>query len=171
MDPGDFEKIRAGYQKYKQFLKKFSDAGGILLPGSDITNSGIPGLGVHFEMEALVDAGLSPMRVIVAATKDTAEFIGKGGKDGVGTIEAGKTADLIVVGADPLGDITNLRSSVEQVMQSGEFVNTAYTPDFRSTFPKGGKWETWEFGGDLGYIEDETGSHSGAKPFPPSLLP
>ena len=171
MPPEQLSKIREGYGRYKQFLKKFSDAGGVILPGSDPTNSGLPGLGVHHEMEALVDAGLSPMRVIVAATKDSADFIHKAGKDGVGTIESGKLADIIIVRDDPLVNITNIRNSVEQVMQDGKFVNIAYTPDFTSAFPKGGKWETWEFGGDLHYVEDDTGSHKADRPFPASLLP
>ena len=59
------------------------------------------------EMELLVDAGLSPMEVIVAATRTGAELIGVA--DRLGTLAPGKLADLLMLEADPLADIRNVR--------------------------------------------------------------
>jgi imidazolonepropionase-like amidohydrolase len=58
------------------------------------------------EMSALVDSGMTPARAITAATKTGAEIIGKGAD--LGTIEAGKLADIIIINGDPLFDINAL---------------------------------------------------------------
>ena len=62
--------------------------------------------GPHEEMEDMVVAGMTPMQVIVAATRNSAEFMRL---DDVGTLSAGKRADFIVLDANPLDDITNTR--------------------------------------------------------------
>ena len=129
--------VRQGYEKYKQFMTKFADAGGVFIPGSDMSGSGLTGLGLHHDLELLGEvAGLSPMRMIMAATKDAAEVVGAG--DRLGTIEAGKLADLLIVQQDPLVDIANLRNSLELVMQDGKVIDRTFHPDFTSPFPREG---------------------------------
>jgi imidazolonepropionase-like amidohydrolase len=54
----------------------------------------------------MVSAGMTPMQVIVAATRNSAEFLRL---DDAGTLQAGKSADFIVLDANPLDDITNTR--------------------------------------------------------------
>ncbi len=87
-----------------------------------------PGASVHRELELLVKAGLSPMDAIVAATRTTAESIGRGAE--VGTIETGKAADLVILSADPLVDIRNTQK-IETVVASGT-VYAASELDLRS---------------------------------------
>jgi imidazolonepropionase-like amidohydrolase len=60
------------------------------------------------EIEAMVQAGMSPMAAIVASTRTAAELCDASGR--VGTVEVGKLADLIVLDADPLEDIGHLRA-------------------------------------------------------------
>lgn len=69
------------------------------------------------ELEWLVDIGMSPAEAIEAATINAAELLGL--EDEIGTVEAGKSADIIAVSGDPLSDITVLKE-VDFVMKSGE---------------------------------------------------
>jgi imidazolonepropionase-like amidohydrolase len=68
----------------------------------------IPGFSEHRELEDMVNAGLTPMQAIVCATRNNAVLLGIGATRG--TLQAGKRADLIVLAANPLDDITNTRS-------------------------------------------------------------
>jgi imidazolonepropionase-like amidohydrolase len=70
----------------------------------------IPGFSEHRELEDMVQAGLTPMQAIVCATRNNAVLLGIGATRG--TLQAGKRADLIVLAANPLDDITNTRSIV-----------------------------------------------------------
>ena len=68
----------------------------------------IQGFFEHWEMELMVQAGLTPMQVIQTASKNAAEYLGVS-KD-FGTLEKGKVADLIVLDKNPLDDIRNTRT-------------------------------------------------------------
>jgi imidazolonepropionase-like amidohydrolase len=75
---------------------------------------------LHRELELLVDkAGLSPLQAITSATSNGAWAIGIA--DSVGTVAAGKRADLVLLGADPTADIRNTRS-IRVVIQDGRVV-------------------------------------------------
>jgi imidazolonepropionase-like amidohydrolase len=102
-------------------LKKLADAGVKFGFGTD---TGPParfsGYFEHWEMELMAQAGLTTMQIIQAATRNSAEFIGA--LNSVGTLEAGKWADLIVLGANPLDNIKNTRT-IETVWVAGNKVN------------------------------------------------
>lgn len=85
-----------------------SRAGVGLLAGTDALNPFcFPGFSLHDELELLVQAGLSPMQALQAATRNPAEYLGE--LDSAGTIAEGKRGDLVLLGADPLADIGNTR--------------------------------------------------------------
>jgi imidazolonepropionase-like amidohydrolase len=78
------------------------------MAGTDTTAPFIfPGSSLHEELALLVQAGLTPMQALQAATKHPAEFLGK--LQTQGTIEQGKFADLLLLDANPLDDIHNTR--------------------------------------------------------------
>ncbi len=83
----------------------------------------------------LVEAGLTPMQALKAATSWSAELLaGKNGARGnprVGSIKAGNFADLVVVGADPLVNISNTKR-IERVMKAGRWIELGYHPEYYS---------------------------------------
>lgn len=86
-------------------------AGVQLLAGSDGPGGCLaPGIALHQELENLVRAGLTPVEALLAATLEPARFLGLA--DSLGTIQAGKVADLVMLDADPLIDIRNTRRIV-----------------------------------------------------------
>ena len=93
-------------------------AGVPILAGTDTMNPQcFPGFGLHDELALLVDAGLSPLAALQAATRNAADFMGQ--LDRRGTIEVGKTADLVLLDKDPLADIYNTRT-IQTVVLRGK---------------------------------------------------
>ncbi len=120
-DP-DFPKYAGILEMAKKNLKRLSDAGVKYGFGTDAGPPGrFPGFFEQWEMELMVEAGLTPMQVIQAATKSAAEFLAV--KD-LGTLEAGKWADLIVLNADPLNNIRNTHS-IDAVYIAGNRVGAS----------------------------------------------
>src|SRR5205085_8937740 len=77
------------------------------------------------ELELLVKAGLTPMHALQTATRNPAQYLGKLKESG--TIERGKTADLVLLDADPLGDIRNT-TKIRAVVMEGRLLTK---PDLR----------------------------------------
>lgn len=125
--------LQKGYANYEKFVKLFVKAGGKVLTGDDASFSGwaVPGVGIHHEMELLVDAGLTPMQAIMAATRNPAE--GFRVLDRVGTVEPGKFADLVILDADPLTDIRNI-NRISSVIKDGKVLDRAYHRGFKDPF-------------------------------------
>lgn len=88
-------------------LKILSDQGVPIVFGTD---SGVPtrfiGYFEHLEMDMMAEAGLTPMQIIVSVTKNPAEYLGL---ENLGLLAPGYIADLIILDADPLTDIRNIR--------------------------------------------------------------
>ena len=98
----DNPKAQALYGIQARNLAKLNAAGVRMTLGTD----GNRPWGPHEEMEDMVLAGMTPMQVIVAATRNSAGFVRM---TDAGTLEAGMSADFIVLDANPLDDITNTR--------------------------------------------------------------
>jgi imidazolonepropionase-like amidohydrolase len=89
-----------------QIVGKMQRAGVPILSGTDTTAPFVfPGSSLHEELALLVQAGLTPMQALQAATKLPGEFLGR--QQTQGTIEKGKIADLVLLDANPLDDIHN----------------------------------------------------------------
>jgi imidazolonepropionase-like amidohydrolase len=98
-------------------LKRVSDAGIPIAMGTDAGNPlTLHGVSVYAEMEAMQAAGLTPMQVIVASTRGGARAMGV--EKETGTVEKGKSADLLLVAGDPSKDVANLRK-VRYVVRGG----------------------------------------------------
>lgn len=103
--------------------KRLASAGVPIGVGSDGgSQMDFPGLMTHREMSLLAEAGLSPMEIIVAATRAGAQALGK--LDELGTIERGRRADLLLLSANPLEDVRNLRK-IDRIMLKGQWVDRA----------------------------------------------
>jgi len=102
--------------------KDFGPDGG---PGGLGGHAGLIGEAEFIDMQAMIDRGMTPMMVIQAATKNIAAAYHK--LDTMGTLESGKLADLIVVDADPLVDVQNLRK-LAMVVKDGTTVDIAALP-------------------------------------------
>jgi imidazolonepropionase-like amidohydrolase len=107
------------FQKALETVGALHRAGVTIVAGTD---QGVPGFSVYREIELYVQAGFTPMEAIQAATIVPARVMGL--DKTLGTVEAGKAADLIVLKTNPLDDIHNLRS-VEQVVTGGTLYETA----------------------------------------------
>jgi imidazolonepropionase-like amidohydrolase len=115
----DFDKYPGFLEMAQKNLKRLADAGVKIGFGTDTgPPARFPGYFEHWEMQLMVDAGVKPMQIITAASKNAAEFLGA--KD-LGTLERGKWADLIVLAKNPLVDIRNTRS-LESVYIAGNKV-------------------------------------------------
>lgn len=109
---------RARYERMLENLRRVHAAGIPVAMGTDAGNPlTLHGPSVYIEMEAMQEAGLSPAEVLVAATRNGARAMGR--DTDFGTIEPGKAADLVVLDADPLADIVNIRR-VALVARRGE---------------------------------------------------
>jgi imidazolonepropionase-like amidohydrolase len=102
-------------QAYKNDLgleREFVAAGGLLMAGPDPTGNGgvIPGFGDQREIELLVEAGFTPVEAIKIATLNGATYLGLA--DRIGTIAAGKNADLVLVKGNPAANIADVENVV-----------------------------------------------------------
>jgi len=116
--PGPDATIRGrAFQKFVEIVGALHKAGIPIVAGTD---QAVPGYSLHREIELYVDAGFTPMEAIQAATIVPARAMSMDHE--VGTVEAGKRADLIVIRGDPLEDIHNTRN-VESVITNGAIYN------------------------------------------------
>jgi Amidohydrolase family len=127
---------RAGYKKIEDLIRRFVQAGGIIRAGSD-PNNGLPGLGVHQELVMFVEAGLTPMQALQAATINVAKTFRK--EKDYGTVEPGKVADLVAVEGDPLKEIWATQN-VKLVVLGGKIVDQNFHANHKNPIPAVRPW-------------------------------
>lgn len=127
-----------GFVNAQRLVKAFSDAGGKLYAGTDSANMCTPGLALHQELELFVDAGISPLKALQAATINPAELMRMG--DRLGSLEAGKAGDVLILEANPLENIRNTRR-IWRVISRGRVLDGQYHADFKNPIPKN-DWES-----------------------------
>ncbi len=117
----DFELARQLYRKQVELVGMMRDAGVDFIAGTDVLNPYcFPGFSLHDELGLLVKAGLTPMEALQAGTRNPAIYLGM--SDSIGTIEKGKVADLVLLDANPLQDISNT-TKIAAVIAGGRFFN------------------------------------------------
>ena len=134
--PERLSNAREGYRKLEDLIRRFVQAGGIVRAGSD-PNNGLPGLGVHQELVMFVEAGLTPMQALQAATINVAKTFRKDKE--FGTVEPGKVADLIAVDGDPLKDIWATQN-VKLVVLGGKVVDHDFHANHKNPIPAVRPW-------------------------------
>src|SRR4030095_8554297 len=105
-------------KKEMQFEREFVKAGGLLMAGVDPTGWGgvIAGFGDQRGIELLVEAGFTPLEAIRIATLNGALFLGEANR--IGTLTAGKQADIVIIRGNPASNISDIRN-VEIVFKDG----------------------------------------------------
>ena len=126
------DEMHEGFRRMGEFICQLVKAGGHVVTGTDAPAVS-PGISLHRDMELLVMAGLSPMQAIQAATKVGAAYLGK--EKELGTVEAGKLADVVIIHGDPLKDITQTRR-IDKIIKNGEIVDTSYHAWFSDLMPR-----------------------------------
>lgn len=116
-----FKKLPGFYEQAKSNLKKLADNGIAFGAGTDSGPPGrVPGYSGHWELQAMIEAGLTPAQALYSATGGAAKVLGA--KD-IGTLEGAKWADFVVLDANPLQDINNTRK-INAVYIAGQKVPT-----------------------------------------------
>ncbi|NGY06230.1 amidohydrolase family protein [Solimonas terrae] len=121
-DAEDREIEQRSYEMDRAMIPAMLRAGVRFLAGTDSPDPyAWPGFGLHDELAALVDAGLTPMQALQAATRNAAEYLGL--QNETGAIAPGLRADLVLLDADPLADIRNTRR-IEAVIFGGHLLSS-----------------------------------------------
>jgi len=122
---GQWTEAHAAKQRHilarkRELIEAFATANGRVVAGSATPAPYVlPGASLQRELELLVEAGLTPLQAISAATLVAAEFLGQ--EAHLGTLEVEKLADLVILGGNPLVDISQVRQ-VEIVLRDGQIV-------------------------------------------------
>ncbi len=124
LPPAEYEvlhqRMRMLLTRYQKLVGDMNRAGVELLAGTDMNpfNPVLPGWGLHQELVLLHESGLTPMEALQMATRNPARYFGI--LNETGTIEAGKSADMVLLDADPLADIQNTQK-INAVVSRGRY--------------------------------------------------
>jgi imidazolonepropionase-like amidohydrolase len=129
-DAATVERNRRNYTILQNSVAKLSTAGARIILGSDTgLEDNFFGYAEQKELELMVEAGMTPGDVIIAATSRSAEFLGTTDR---GSLVPGKRADFLVLDANPLDDIRNTRRIAKMYLAGAEVDRSA----IRASLPK-----------------------------------
>ena len=138
LSPSEVQAFSEAYRLSGAFIRRWVQAGGKVMGGTDDPFPGATGFNQHMEMAMLVEVGLTPMQALRAMTLWGAEVMTSKRKvpvqPTIGVIAPGAFADIVVLGANPLVSIDNTRA-IERVMKGGRFIRLGYTAGY--TRPQG----------------------------------
>jgi imidazolonepropionase-like amidohydrolase len=107
----------------RRILEALHKGGVKILMGTDAPQQySVPGFSLHRELTRMLEAGMTPYDILRSGTANVGEYFAK--QDSFGTIEPGKRADLVLLRANPLADITNV-SKIDGVMVRGRWFSRA----------------------------------------------
>jgi hypothetical protein len=121
--PSEYDLFKRFINKRFELVNKLNQHGIPFLAGTDANwhnHNIIPGFSLHDELSLLVNAGLTPMQALQAATRNAAEALDVLNK--TGTIEVGKKADLVLLDVNPMEDINNTRK-INAVIKEGQYIS------------------------------------------------
>lgn len=122
-DPAGFEAyLRRQQPRMRALTRMLNEAGVLVMSGTDTETFGFPGESLHGELDELLKAGLTPWQALRAATHNPGAFVARSvpGAERLGTVTPGSRADLVLVEANPLDDLRNLRR-IRGVMARGRW--------------------------------------------------
>mgnify|MGYP003624937549 CR=1 FL=1 len=124
LSESDKDLLRKNHKLHLHMVKILDEQAVNLLTGSDSDGAGwiVPGFGLHQEFDELGKAGLSPLRILQMTTLNGAHYLGKTAT--MGSIAAGKIADLVLLKGDPTQDVSNLHK-IDSVIKSGHYFSRA----------------------------------------------
>ena len=126
---------RTVLQKKYELLGTMHEKGVKILAGTDVLNPYcLPGFSLHGELQLMVEAGLTPIEALQTATINPAVFQGK--EDTLGSIETGKTADIVLLTANPLENIGNT-AKIDSVILRGKRFTRAMLDEMLDEFDSG----------------------------------
>jgi imidazolonepropionase-like amidohydrolase len=132
--PDDLAQAKVAWDKLARGVARLSAAGvriGVGTDGGGQQGDQFIGWTMHTELENMVTAGMTPAQVLVAATRTSA---GIAGLDDLGTVAVGKSADFVVLDANPLDDITNTRRINRVYMRGKEVPRTELRATWQREF-------------------------------------
>jgi hypothetical protein len=117
---GEWQDARDRLKRALEIVGTMRRAGVKFMTGTDVSNPYLyAGFSLHDELALFVQAGFTPLEALQAATRNPAEFLGM--LDSLGTVEQGKFADVILLEANPLEDISNTRR-INAVVVNGRYL-------------------------------------------------